>query len=172
MVIDLKDSVKQETFGEMVGITQQTVSNLMTRGILEEGGTVGEWLKSYCSNLREMAAGRASSGGLDLATERARLAKEQADKVEMQNAITRGELAPMVLFEQVLTSTASKVAGIFDAIPGMVRRRVPQLTAAEIDMITGEITKARNIVATMSMDDIDDLTNDIYREDEVVNEVQ
>lgn len=154
MVIDLEIDATQEAFGEMVGISQQTVSDLMARGVLVRDATSGEWLKSYCANLREMAAGRAASGGLDLATERARLAKEQADKVAMQNAVVRGELAPVVLIEEVLSKAASKVAGVFDAIPGMVRRRVPKLTSGDIDLIAGEIAKARNIVATMSLADV------------------
>mgnify|MGYP002127934598 CR=1 FL=1 len=51
------------------------------------------------------------------------------------------------LLEEVLTAAASKVAGVLDAIPGMVRRRVPQLTADDIDLIAGEVVKARNTVA-------------------------
>ncbi len=94
------------------------------------------------------------AGDLNLAGERARLAKEQADRVAMQNAVTRGELAPVVLLEQVLAAAAGKVAGIFDAIPGLVRRRVPRLTREELDLIAAEIAKARNLVAAMSLADL------------------
>lgn len=156
MVINLSNTVTQETFGDLVGISQQTASELLTRGVLVQGASIGEWLKSYTSHLREMAAGRAASGDLDLAGERARLAKEQADRVAMQNAVTRGELAPVVWMEEILCKTASKVAGIFDAIPGMIRRRVPLLTADDIDLIAAEIAKARNMVAGMSLADIND----------------
>lgn len=72
----------------------------------------------------------------------------------MQNAVTRAELAPVALIEQVLFAAASKVAGIFDGIPGLVRRRVPRLTREELDLIAGEIAKARNMVARMSLDDL------------------
>ncbi|MHB1360406.1 MAG: terminase small subunit [Rhodocyclaceae bacterium] len=90
----------------------------------------------------------------DLVAERTRLAKEQADKMAMQNAVQRGELAPVALIEEVLTKAASKVAGILDAIPGMIRRRVPLLTADDIDRIAAEIAKARNRVAGMSLADL------------------
>jgi phage terminase Nu1 subunit (DNA packaging protein) len=156
MVVNLSNTVTQEAFGDLVGISQQTVSELLMRGVLVQGASAGEWLRSYTSHLREMAAGRAASGDLDLAGERARLAKAQADRVEMQNAVTRGELAPVVWMEEILCKAASKIAGIFDAIPGMVRRRVPQLTADDIDLIAGEIAKARNAVAAMSLADIND----------------
>lgn len=154
MVVNLSNTVTQEAFGDLVGISQQSVSELLIRGVLSQDAHSGEWLKSYCSHLREIAAGRAASGDLDLAGERARLAKAQADRVEMQNAITRGELAPVALLEEVLMATASKVVGIFDGIPGMVRRRVPRLTADEIDLIAIEVVKARNTVAAMSLTDI------------------
>ncbi len=74
----------------------------------------------------------------------------------MQNAVTRGELAPVVLIEEVLTKAAAKVAGLFDAIPGLVRRRFPDLSADAISLIGGEIAKVRNIVAGMSLADLND----------------
>ena len=140
----------------MVGISQPAVSDLISRGVISDGSTAGEWLIAYCSHLREQAAGRAAEGGLDLATERARLAREQADKIAMQNAVTRNELAPVVLIEEVLTKAAARIAGIFDAIPGQVRRRFPDLKAETIDLIGGEVAKARNVVAAMSLDDLAD----------------
>lgn len=128
--------------------------------VIIPGQSGGAWLKDYCAHLREMAAGRAASGDLDLATERAGLARAQREKIEMQNAVTRGELAPVSLIEEVLTKASSKIAGIFDAIPGMVRRRVPKLTSVEVDLIAGEVAKVRNIVAAMSLADLDDLQAD------------
>lgn len=110
----------------------------------------------YLRKLRAEAAGRSTNGDLDLATERARLAAEQADKIAMQNAVTRGELAPAALIEEVLTKAAARIAGVFDAIPGMVRRRVPELRSEEIDLIAGEVAKARNVVAAMSLADLSD----------------
>lgn len=154
-MIDLQVRVTQAKFGEIVGISQPAVSDLLSRGIIVEGEIVGAWLKSYCAHLREQAAGRMAAGDLDLASERAQLARAQRERIEMQNAVTRGELAPVILIEQVLTRAASKTAGIFDAIPGMVRRRVSALTADDIEMIAGEVAKARNIVAAMSLTDLD-----------------
>lgn len=155
-MIDLSYGFTQKAFGELVGISQPAVSELLSRGVLSENQSGGEWLISYCSHLREQAAGRAAAGDLDLATERARLAREQADKIAMQNAVTRGELAPVVLIEEVLTKAAAKVAGLFDAIPGLVRRRFPELPADTISLIGGEIAKVRNVVAGMSLADLKD----------------
>ncbi len=157
MISSLQSTVTQKVFGEIVGISQPAVSDLIKRGVLTEGDAVKNWLVSYCSHLREQAAGRAGSdGSLDLVSERARLAKEQADKVAFQNAITRNQLAPVELLEEVLAKAAGRINGIFDAIPGMVKRRVPSLTSDDVDMIAAEIAKGRNIVASMSLNDLSD----------------
>lgn len=145
----------QETIAEHLDLDQSSVSRLCAElGIDWRNTSMDSIRVAYIRKLREMAAGRAAEGGVDLATERARLAREQADKVAMQNAVTRGELTPTVVLEQVLTACASKAAGIFDAIPGAVRRRFPDLPAATIDVIATEIAKARNYYANMSLSDL------------------
>jgi phage terminase Nu1 subunit (DNA packaging protein) len=114
-----------------------------------------QMILAYCSQLREQAAGRAS-GDLVLASERAALARAQRERIEMQNAVTRGELAPVVAIEQVLAQAGSKVAAVLDTIPGMIRRRVPGLSAADIELVASEVAKARNIAAAIRMADLDD----------------
>jgi phage terminase Nu1 subunit (DNA packaging protein) len=145
----------QQEIAEHLDMSQQAVSQLLADlGIDWKAVSLDEVRVAYIRRLREIAAGRAALGDLDLATERARLAREQADKIAMQNAVTRGELTPTVVLEQVLASAASKIAGILDAIPGLVRRRVPLLQSGDIDMIAGEVAKARNTVAAMSLVDL------------------
>lgn len=153
-MFDLMQQVSQSTFGDLVGISQQAVSDLLSRGIIAQGDSSGVWLLAYCANLREVAAGRQAGEGFDLPTERARLAREQADKIAMQNAQTRRELAPAYLIEEVLAKAGSKVAGILEAIPGQVKRRLPNLPASEIEAIQLEIAKARNIAASITLDDL------------------
>jgi len=161
--MDLAKPTTQKQFGLLVGISQPAVSDLLQRSVIKEGDSAGQWLLAYCGHLREQAAGRSSGiGTLNLVDERARLAREQADKIAYQNAITRGELAPVAILEEVLANTAAKVAKIFDAIPGMVRRRIPTLTADDIDLIADEIAKGRNLVAQISL-------ADVYEDDTATN---
>ncbi len=150
-MVDLVKKLKQAEFGELVGISQPAVSDLLARGVLIEGEAGGAWLKQYCRHLREIAAGRAANGDLDLATERARLAKEQADKVAMQNATQRGELAPVAAMEAVLATAGTRVGKILDTIPGLVRRRVPGIGSDVIEHITADIAKCRNMAAAMTL---------------------
>lgn len=144
----------QAAFGALVGVSQQAIGSLVGRGILDTSVPGLQVLQTYCSHLREQAAGRAAGGDLDLAKERAGLAKEQRERIAMQNAVTRGELAPVALLEEVLSKAGAKIAGTLDAIPGAVKRRVPSLSSDEIKNIASEIARVRNIVAAMSLADL------------------
>lgn len=153
--MDLEAKTTQAAFGDLVGISQPAVSDLITRGILKPGEPVGVWLKSYCTNLREQAAGRFAAGELDLATERAALARAQREKVEMQNAVTKRELAPVALLEQVLSKVGRQIAGILESVPVALKRR-SQLSVEDLEFITRELVKARNIAAAIKLADLDD----------------
>ena len=89
----------QSEISQKLGINVGTFKDFVARGIIEERDrgqyTLEECAKQYLSHLREIAAGRATADGLNLADERARLAKEQADAKEMENMVERGELLYM-----------------------------------------------------------------------------
>ncbi|EPG2416644.1 terminase small subunit [Stenotrophomonas maltophilia] len=155
MVSDLGSPMKQGAFGDLVGISQQAVSDLVRRGILADGAAGDEWLLAYCDHLREVAAGRGGEAGKDLTAERARLAREQADRLAMQNAVTRGELAPAHLMEQVLSKVGARAGRILETIPGTLRRRLPQLKAADVEVVAQIVAKARNLAASMRLADVD-----------------
>jgi phage terminase Nu1 subunit (DNA packaging protein) len=163
---DLSNLLTQSEFGELVGISQRAVSELLSRGVIAEGGTGGTWLLEYTEHLRTVAAGRAAAGDLDLATERALLARAQRTRIERENALRAGELAPAYLIEEVLTKAGAKVASIFDGIPGAVKRRVPSLPASAVDLIRAEVAKARNIAASVSLADLDVDTGDTAADDD------
>jgi phage terminase Nu1 subunit (DNA packaging protein) len=146
-MVDLQSPrATQTAFGQLVGISQQAVSDLLRRDVLQAAGTGEVWLHQYCAHLREQAAA-AAAGELDLAGERARLARAQSERIEMQNAETRRS-APVVLLEIAIASMGRKVAAILEAIPVKIKRRSKNLTAEDIEIITAEITKARNIAAS------------------------
>lgn len=151
---DLTQPLTQTEFGALVGISQPAASGLISRGVIDEFMTGQQALHAYCSHLREQAAGRATTGKLNLADERAALAREQRIRVALENAVTLKELAPVGLLQEVLSMAGSRVAGILDGIPGAVRRRVPSLTAEEIGNISAEIARVRNIAASVSLADL------------------
>lgn len=51
-VMDMDEPCTQQEFGDLVGISQQAVSNLVSRGVLVPGQTAQHWLDRYLSHLR------------------------------------------------------------------------------------------------------------------------
>ncbi len=142
--------------GALVGVTRQAVAHLVASGVITREMTAREALLAYCGRLREQAAGRASAGDLDLAQERAALAKAHRERVERRNAAERGELVSVELLEAVLARAGARVAAILDAVPGNLRRRSSALSAADISLVADAIARARNIAAGVRLDDLAD----------------
>jgi phage terminase Nu1 subunit (DNA packaging protein) len=91
----------QAEVAEHLFLNQASVSDLVRRGVLAKVARGAYDLvacrKAYILHIREQAAGRAAVTAedgeelLDLVQQRARLAKEQADKTAMENAARRAE---------------------------------------------------------------------------------
>lgn len=154
-------AMTQAEFGELVDVSQQAVSDLIARGVLSAGATAQVWLREYTGHLREVAAGRQSAGGGDLVAERTRLAKEQADRIALQNAITKRELVPTGVLVDLVSGIATQVAVIFEALPGKIRREVPDLPSTALDAIARELARARNAVADMKIESVLDAPTDM-----------
>jgi predicted XRE-type DNA-binding protein len=58
-----RQTCTQAEFGQLVGISQQAVSDLMRRGVLPPGLSRHAWLTLYLTNLREEIIARQSSSG-------------------------------------------------------------------------------------------------------------
>lgn len=138
--------ITQQAFGDLVGISQPAVSDLVRAGVLPEGATARQWLHAYCARLREQAAGRLGSevGGLDLAQERAALARSQREGVDIKNAVLRGQYADVSLLAEVLATASQAVAQRFDHLPGQVRKACPDLPPQATDIVMAMIANARN----------------------------
>lgn len=98
-MIDMEYPISQRQFSDLVGVSESAVSGMVKAGVITTGQSGGSWLKDYCAHLREMAAGRAASGDLSLAAERAALAKIQRQRIELELEEKRGALIPIDLIE-------------------------------------------------------------------------
>jgi phage terminase Nu1 subunit (DNA packaging protein) len=151
-IVNLDEIVTQERFGSIIGISQQAVCELINKQVLQKKMPVGIWIKAYCANLREVAAGRAGDGELDLVTERAGLAREQRIRIELQNAVTRKEYGPIYELETGLADCMAQVAAQLDTIPGKLKRRSDKLTISDINLVREIIAEARNTIAALKID--------------------
>ncbi len=146
MVIDLDSPVVQSTVAAAVGVSKQAISAMVNDGALPPCGTNGQLLLAYCTRLREQAAGRMGSevGGLDLAQERAALAREQRIAQELKNAVARGEFAPIGLLADVLGKAASAVVDRFDQLEGNLRKSCPGIEDDVMATVLSVVASARN----------------------------
>ena len=113
-----------------IGVSPKYVNDLINEGVIAKRGRglydLDECREAYISKLREKAAGRAGSGELDLVSERARLAKEQADAKEMENAVERGDL---VYIEDVAKQVENQFTKVRTRLLGVPTKVAPEVHA-------------------------------------------
>ncbi|WP_240183929.1 hypothetical protein [Comamonas kerstersii] len=140
------------------------MSTLISEGVLTKGDNAHGWLLGYCERLRDMAAGRASVGGLDLVQERAALARSQREAQELKNAVARGEFAPIGLLADVLGQAASAVVDRMDQVEGDLRKACPDLPEDARVVVLRTLANARNewirSTAKLVSDQVDGMTED------------
>ncbi len=156
--------ISQAEFAQIVGISEARVSTLISEGVLTKGDNAHSWLLGYCERLRDMAAGRASVGGLDLVQERAALARSQREAQELKNAVARGEFAPIGLLADVLGQAASAVVDRMDQVEGDLRKACPDLPEDARVVVLRTLANARNewirSTAKLVSDQVDGMTED------------
>lgn len=151
-IIDISKTCMQKDFANLIGVSEFIISNMLDKGVIKPGDTLGQWLKSYCAHMREHAAGRATNSDLNLAGERAALAREQKLRIEMQNAITRKEYGPIEALELGLSDVMARAAAQLDTIPGKLRISSDRLTADDLDLVASVIGQVRNALADTDID--------------------
>ena len=120
-------------FADHIGVTPAVITRLVQRGILERAGKgldLDRARLAYCAHLRSLAGNGSGdpAGDYDLGQERARLAREQADALEMKNAVTRGDLLVREDVDAAVTAAFARVRARLLAIPGKL---APVLLAFE-----------------------------------------
>lgn len=143
-MIRLDQVISQQEFGGLIGVSQPAVSQMLTKGILSPSGTVGQWILEYCSHMREVAAGRATDGSIDLPTERALLAREQRIGQKIKNSVALGAYAPIEALTDVLANASQAAVDHFDQIPAGLNRVCPDMDLNTRDLIMTTIANARN----------------------------
>lgn len=164
--------INKTELAAMLGVTQKTITSYQSQGLPFQSNERGksniydteEVIKWFID--REIARRYGDPGQatekLDREYEQARYSKAQADGKEIENAIKRGELAPVDFLTDVLSHVASQIAAVLDSIPQKVKRRVPKLTASEVEIVKREIIKAQNAAARMDTN-LEKLVEDFIR---------
>ena len=93
----------------------------------------------YIARLRDHASKIGRPVNNDLAAEKLRLAREQADKLELANQSARRELLPASEVEREWSEVLRHLRAAILALPSRIGQRVPALTQTDLAAIDGEI---------------------------------
>ena len=141
----------ESEMAQLLGITANRVRTLARDGMLHRPVRgrydVRASLKTYIGDLRNKASRLGYAGGKhlgksDLEAEKLRLARQQADKIEIQNAAARGELVKASDVERAWASALRDVRAAMLAVPSRCGATLPHLTAHDIAELDREIRNA------------------------------
>lgn len=132
---------------------------MVRRDVLKPGDTARQWLLIYCQHLRNVAAGRATDGELDLSEERAGLAREQKLLTELKRRKEEKELAPVSLMTLAIGKVAAQIAAGLDSVPGQIKRACADIPSSALKVVELEIVNARNLASEIKID-IESLDSD------------
>jgi len=141
----------ESEMAQLLGITANRVRTLARDGMLHRPVRgrydVRASLKTYIGDLRNKASRLGYAGGKhlgkpDLEAEKLRLARQQADKIEIQNAAARGELVKSSEVERAWAAVLRDVRAAMLAVPSRCGATLPHLTAHDIAELDREIRNA------------------------------
>ncbi|MCF6232080.1 MAG: hypothetical protein L3J36_03095 [Rhodobacteraceae bacterium] len=118
--VESPDLVSAAELGEWLGLTSGRVNQISRDGILPRQSIPGGYgfnLKECVRTYAEYLRSRKAQTDPELAAEKLRLTKAQADRAEQQAAKDRGELLPAVAVAKTWTSTLTDLRAAFLAIP-------------------------------------------------------
>lgn len=117
-----------------LGVSWQRVHQLIEAGQLPRQGTLKDYVAANDKRLSS------DNDQLDLTYERARVAKAQADKLELEMQVRRGELLEREVVEAALVDIAAKVKNKVVSIPTRAAPLVVGRTTAEAEQAIRTIT--------------------------------
>lgn len=143
----MQDKVGRSELAEWLACDPRSISNYLADGHVKRAGRaqylLKESVRGVVTHLRAGAAGLGSrDAGLDLATERARLAKEQADGHAIKNAAARQELVPAADVERAWGGVCANVRSRMLAVTSFLPSDLPHLTRHDLDVIDRAIRDA------------------------------
>lgn len=142
--------LKIEDLAALWGVSSRAVREWLSDTRPAQTGT-GRRGSPNLYTVPQVAALRYGVGGtgvtdqrLDLEQERARQAHETANKLALENALTRGEVAPIDHFETEIEQYTRQLAALLDGIGPNLRRLLPHLSDADHHRIEQHIADERN----------------------------
>lgn len=142
--VSIPATMKTADLAGLLKISVRNVDMLVTKGVFAKISPATFDARASLAAYIEYAR---RGGNSDLDSEKLRLTREQADKIEIQNASARRELVSAAEVEREWSSILRDVRAMMLAIPSRVQQRLPHLTAHDAGAIDREIRDALQEVA-------------------------
>lgn len=140
-----RELVTESELAAFWAVTPRQVSGLASEGAIEKYDSRRfdrqDATRGYIRKLIKQANHRTTADP-ELRDEKLRLAKEQADKLEISNAESRRELVSAKSVEHAWTAILRDVRAGMLAVPGRLQSQLPHLTAHDVRTIELEIKSA------------------------------
>lgn len=151
----------QDEIAHYLDISDRRLRELLAEwGISHKTTPLDQIRVRYIRKLREEAAGRADVGGEDgLVSARTREANERADRLALQNAQLRGEVAPIDLLGDALAKTIEIMVSELEQIDAALVKVAPDMPEPVRQAVLTCVNAARNKIkdrlGSLKVDDID-----------------
>lgn len=144
-------TISKSGFAKLINVSAGRVSQMITAGMpVDRDGKLDVarcklWIAENINPTRAAAQVQGATlfgeekQTISLTVERARLAKAQADAVELKNATSRRELVPAADVERLWSGEWMQLRSSVLAVSSRLRQRLPHLTATDIEAIDGEL---------------------------------
>jgi len=133
---------------EELQIARNIIDELIEDRGIEPYDTAGTY-KYYF--MHEIVQALMTVGRLDLTQERAKESIEKQRKMQRENDLAEGKLAPIEILTTALTGMTAQVVSVLNSLPINLKRRVPDLSATDMDWVKHEIAVARNQIAELKL---------------------
>lgn len=77
---------------------------------------------------------------------------ERIETQKLKNAGLRQRLGPISIINDLLAKCASSINAILDSLALTMKRKIPRLTAKEVEIVRAEVAKAQNAIADVEVD--------------------
>lgn len=143
----------KSAFAREVGLSPGRVSQMVKDGLpVEANGKIDPergrgWMRANIDPRRSALRPGRAVAPVAVASERERLAREQADAVALKNAKLRGELVPAIEVEKRWSDILRRVRSGVLAAPSRVRQTLPHLTSRDVAAIDAELRRVLDDLA-------------------------
>ena len=148
----LPETCTAAEFSNLIGVAIRNVRDLAAKGVMVPGKKRGEFLTgpsllAYVEDMRNKAAGRATANGVNLADERALLAREQRIEQERKNKVAAGEMISVDEAKEGWSRIGAAFRSAVLGLPSRIRAVVPSLTPHDGQAIAEQCREVLGLVA-------------------------